>query len=284
MEQREQQPQSLPFPTHTKNMRFAAIEGGGTSWQAAIAVDHPDNIIERFRISTSPNPATTLGELREWLSKREFDAIGVATFGPVDANPRSSTYGYITSTPKPGWRNTDVLTLLGVRDFGKPFLFDTDVNAPAWAEHIMANESHKSSSAYITVGTGIGVGLVVNNQTVRGLMHPEAGHIMVARQPEDTFPGTCPFHGACIEGMCASGALTARKHLSDSSELAGLDDEDPLWDSCAYHLAQLIAQLVYIASPERVLLGGGVMNRASLYPKIRVSEISTFPVINSALR
>jgi fructokinase len=250
-------------------VRFAAVEGGGTSWLVAIAIDTPQNIVERYRVPTT-SPEQTLGTIRTWLSSRQFDAIGVATFGPVDANPSSEFYGYITSTPKPGWKNTNVLGLLGVKEMNVPFLFDTDVNAPAFAEHIMANESGTTSSAYITVGTGIGVGLVVNNQTVRGLMHPEAGHLMVARQEGDTFPGVCPFHGACVEGMCASGALTARKQLADSSELAVLGDDDEVWDACAYQLAQLCAQLVYIASPEKIRFGGGVMNRASLYPKIRV--------------
>jgi fructokinase len=255
-----------------KVLRFAAIEGGGTSWVAAIMEKEPHNIVERTRFTTRA-PEITLGEIRQWLSERQFDAIGVASFGPVDANPSSVTYGYITSTPKPGWKDTNVLGILGVREFGVPFLFDTDVNAPALAEHIMCNGSKTSSCAYITVGTGIGVGLVVNDQTVRGLMHPEAGHLMVARQQGDTFAGTCPYHGACVEGMCASGALTARKQLSDAAELADLPDDDPVWDACAYQLAQLCANLIYIASPERIVFGGGVMNRQSLYPKIRVSSV-----------
>lgn len=252
-------------------MRFAAVEGGGTSWLVAIAVNTPENIIERHRVHTT-TPQQTLNEIKEWLWNRQgqYDAIGIATFGPVDANPTSPYYGYITSTPKPGWKNTNVLELLGVKEMNIPYLFDTDVNAPALAEHIMSNDQNTTSSAYVTVGTGIGVGLVINNQTVRGLMHPEAGHLMVARQDGDNFPGTCPFHGACVEGMCASGALTARKQLSDASELAALSDDDPVWDACAYQLAQLCAQLVYIASPEKIRFGGGVMNRVSLYPKIRV--------------
>jgi fructokinase len=251
-------------------MRFAAIEGGGTSWLVAIAENTPNNIIEKHRIITT-TPEETLHQISEWLRDKEFDSIGIATFGPVDANPLSSTYGYITSTPKPGWKDTNVLDLLKIKEMKKPFLFDTDVNAPAFAEHVMGNNNQTSSSAYVTVGTGIGVGLVVNNQTVRGLLHPEAGHIMVARLEGDNFPGTCPFHGACIEGMCATGALTARAQLSDPSGLADLTDDDPIWDACAYQLAQLCAQLVYIASPERIRFGGGVMNRTSLYPKIRVS-------------
>lgn len=253
------------------NKRLAAVEGGGTSWLVAIVEESPENIIERQRFTTT-TPEHTLNEIKQWLKQRQFDAIGIATFGPVDANPKSSTYGFITSTPKPGWKNTNVLELLGVYEFNVPFLFDTDVNAPALAEHIMTINSQTTSSAYITVGTGIGVGLVVNNETVRGLMHPEAGHIMVARQDGDLFPGTCPFHGPCVEGMCASGALTARKQLADSSGLAELTDDDPVWDACAYQLAQLCAQLIYIASPEKIRLGGGVMNRTCLYAMIRVSE------------
>mmetsp|Transcript_15343 Transcript_15343/g.23101 ORF Transcript_15343/g.23101 Transcript_15343/m.23101 type:complete len:301 (-) Transcript_15343:94-996(-) len=249
-------------------MKFAAVEGGGTSWLVAIAEDEPQNIIDRQRFTTE-TPEITLREIRDWLSNREFHAIGIATFGPVDANPSSSRYGFITSTPKPGWKDTDVLGLLGVREFNVPFLFDTDVNAPALAEHIMCNDGNASSCAYITVGTGIGVGLVVNNQTVRGLLHPEAGHLQVARQEGDTFPGNCPYHGSCVEGMCASGALVARKGCTDASILSGLDDADPIWDACAYQLAQLCANLILIASPERIRFGGGVMNRRALYPKIR---------------
>lgn len=248
--------------------RYAAVEGGGTSWVAAIMENEPHNILERIRVATD-TPEKTLGEIRQWLKERKFDAIGVATFGPIDANVTSERYGYITSTPKPGWQDTDVLGLLGVRELNVPFLFDTDVNAPALAEHVMYSDGKTSSCAYITVGTGIGVGMVVNSQTVRGLMHPEAGHLKAARQEGDTFPGNCPYHGACIEGMCASGALVARKQLSDAAELASLPDDDPVWDACAYQLAQLCANLIYIASPERIVFGGGVMNRLSLYPKIR---------------
>ena len=164
---------------HNLTMRLAAVEGGGTTWVAVIAVDTPHNIVERETFITEL-PGPTLSKIKEWLSARSFDAIGVATFGPVDAVPSSPTYGFITSTPKPNWKDTDVLTGLGVREFGKPFLFDTDVNAPAFAEFLLLKETkdpNLSSCAYITVGTGVGVGLVVNGGTVHGLMHPEAGHI-----------------------------------------------------------------------------------------------------------
>jgi fructokinase len=148
------------------NIRYAAVEGGGTSWSAAIMHGSPDNIVERQSFVTEA-PTITIPAIREWLRARQFDAIGIATFGPVDAKPSSATYGYITSTPKPGWKNTDVIGLLGMRDEfkGTPFIFDTDVNAPAIAEYNLFHQrgdSKLSSCAYITVGTGVGVGLVVN--------------------------------------------------------------------------------------------------------------------------
>jgi fructokinase len=149
-----------------------------------------------------------------------------------------------------------------------PFRFDTDVNAPALAEYIFHKQPGQTSCAYVTVGTGIGVGLIINGATVHGLLHPEAGHLMVAKQVGDTFEGTCPFHGCCIEGMCSTGALAARKGCP-ASALPDLLDEDPLWDTCAFYLAQLCASLILIASPERIVIGGGVMNRRCLYAKIR---------------
>ena len=199
-----------------------------------------------------------------------YDAIGIASFGPIDAKVGSATYGFITSTPKPGWRNTDVLKLIGLKDefSGKPFMFDTDVNAPALAEYRLHKRPGSLSCAYITVGTGIGVGLVCNGQTVHGLVHPEGGHIQVARMPEDGFTGTCPFHGCCIEGMCSTGALASRAGC-EAEALPDLPEDHPVWDACAYYLAQLCSTLVLINSPERIAIGGGVMNRTSLYPKIR---------------
>ena len=170
-----------PYLKSVSFMRLAAVEGGGTTWVAVIAEGTPDNIIAR-EVYDTELPSRTLTRIKEWLKRQTFDAIGIATFGPVDAVPTSPTYGFITSTPKPNWKDTDVLTGLGIKEFGKPFLFDTDVNAPAFAEflhHKKTDTPNLSSCAYITVGTGVGVGLVVNGSTVHGLMHPEAGHIMV---------------------------------------------------------------------------------------------------------
>jgi len=252
-------------------MSYAAIEGGGTTWVAAIVEGaRPDNFVDRKEFVTDEDPKKTLNEIRMWLRAHEFSSIGVASFGPVDAKVGSPTYGFITSTPKPGWANTDVLGLLGIRDEFKhlPFKFDTDVNAPAMAEYRLHRQPGTTSCAYITVGTGIGVGLVINGNTVQGLVHPEAGHIQTAPFAGDTFQGTCPFHKNCVEGMASSGAVAARKGCLPS-ELAHLSDDDPVWDACSYYLAQLCANLVLIASPERICIGGGLLNRASLYAKIR---------------
>eukprot|EP00599_Poterioochromonas_sp_BG-1_P000944 CAMPEP_0173148962 /NCGR_PEP_ID=MMETSP1105-20130129/10039_1 /TAXON_ID=2985 /ORGANISM="Ochromonas sp., Strain BG-1" /LENGTH=322 /DNA_ID=CAMNT_0014063731 /DNA_START=67 /DNA_END=1035 /DNA_ORIENTATION=- len=266
-------------------VRYAAVEGGGTKWIAAISEDHPSNIVEQAEFETKPSPAETLTNVKQWLLQRNFVALGVASFGPIDANPNSATYGFITSTPKPGWKNTDVLRLLGVYDElkGIPFIFDTDVNAPAMAEFTYYNQSVEesessgeekkktkiTSSAYITIGTGVGVGLVINNGSVKGLLHPEAGHISVRPCAGDEFfEGSCPFHGTCIEGMVSIGALAKRKNCSHH-DLPKIPDDDRLWHFAAYYIAQLCANLTLIASPERISIGGGVLKRSILFPLIR---------------
>jgi fructokinase len=251
---------------------IAAVEGGGTSWVAAVFRKDDDGsleIIERSEVATE-TPGITLTRIREFLGAHKFHSIGIASFGPVDCKISSPTYGYITSTPKPGWRDTDVLRLLGIYDefHGIPFSFDTDVNAPALAEYKLHGKPGQNSLAYITVGTGVGVGLVVNGATVHGLLHPEAGHIQVAKMTGDDFIGTCPFHGACIEGMCSTGALAKRKKCK-IEELPTISDDDSLWDATAYYLAQLCANLILIVSPEQIVIGGGIMNRGILYDKIR---------------
>eukprot|EP00629_Pelagomonadales_sp_RCC1024_P017806 CAMPEP_0119282660 /NCGR_PEP_ID=MMETSP1329-20130426/27086_1 /TAXON_ID=114041 /ORGANISM="Genus nov. species nov., Strain RCC1024" /LENGTH=315 /DNA_ID=CAMNT_0007283323 /DNA_START=84 /DNA_END=1027 /DNA_ORIENTATION=+ len=254
---------------------LAAVEGGGTTFVCAIAVDKPDNIVERVSFPTT-TPAETLGKCREWLAARSFDSLGVATFGPVDPTRGSPTYGRITETPKPGWKQTDVLAAL---PFDVPTQFDTDVNAPALSEYraMVADGYDLGSVAYATVGTGVGVGLVVNGGCVHGLLHPEAGHICVPRMAGDSFEGfrpslNCP--GWCeVEAMTASGALAKRAGLADTSGLKDLPDDHAVWDCAAHYLACMCANLVLTASPQRIVLSGGVMLRASLFPKIRAKLV-----------
>ena len=252
---------------------YAAIEAGGTTWVAALVAASGDLAVleETIEVPTT-TPAETISKIKEWLNSHvaRIRAIGVASFGPIDPKLNSPTFGFITSTPKPGWKNTDVIGLLGLRDEFKhiPFNFDTDVNAPAIAEYTMYSPQGSTSSAYVTVGTGVGVGLVINGKSVHGMLHPEGGHLQVKRMPGDTFEGVCPFHGDCIEGMVSTGALAARTGLP-ASELPSLPDDHKVWDAVAYYLAQLSCSLILLCSPEQIIFGGGVFNREILYAKIR---------------
>ncbi|CAM9739938.1 unnamed protein product [Ectocarpus sp. 12 AP-2014] len=247
---------------------YAGVEGGGTTWRVAIADGHPTNITESKSFVTVPDAKEQLRAIKEWLSTRKYDCLGIGTFGPIDPREGSPTYGYITSTPKPGWNMVDVVGYLS--DGSVPCKFDTDVNAPALAEFMWgAKKAGESSCAYITVGTGVGVGLVVNGQAVHGLMHPEAGHLCLKRMPGDDFPGVdSVFGGASVEGLASTVALAARK-ASGGEDLPGVPDSDPVWEATAHSLAGLCASLVLVVSPERIVLSGGVMNRTLLYDKVR---------------
>ena len=330
---------------------LAGVEGGGTTWVAAVAVGEPDRIVTRADFPTT-TPEETLPRIRDWLAaqhaERPFDALGVATFGPVDLDRQSPTYGHITHSPKPGWAAVDVLGELkrGWAPSSLPVGFDTDVNAPAVAEFAAvqrelealdgterngksagaeflralfeddeegddASETsetdvdddaesqttprrrstkerkrHRSNTpdelrfqnlAYVTVGTGVGVGVVCGGEPVHGLSHPEAGHIRVSRLASDglagapgAFEGTCVYHGDCIEGMAGAAAI-ARRCGCDMSQLAQIPDDHPAWDAAAHYVAGMCATLVMVASPQRIVLGGGVLQRKTLVAKIRES-------------
>ena len=273
--------------------RFLGIEGGGTTWVVAVAIVDEDGaplgvscVCHREEFATT-TPEETLGNIRRWIEEHasDVDAIGVATFGPVDVRVDRQSYGFITTTPKPNWANVDVLGAL----FGDgndawvsrarlqtpktniPIGFDTDVNAPAIAEYDRfkrEGETMKTSCCYVTVGTGVGVGIVANGAPVHGILHPEAGHVHVQGMLNDGFCGTCPFHGNCVEGMVSSGALAARRGVT-ARELKDLGDDDEVWNACAHYLAGLCVTLSLTLSPERIVLGGGIMQRAILFDKIR---------------
>eukprot|EP01031_Cornospumella_fuschlensis_P028310 gene28310-34182_t len=248
---------------------YAAIEGGGTSWVAALINDAFETLDEKHFETTSPEE--TLSAISEWLSTKSYDAIGVASFGPVDIRKNSPKYGFITTTPKPGWQQTDVLSLLGVRNGSKPFEFDTDVNAPAMSEYLMG-QGQFSSCAYITIGTGVGVGVVINGVSVKGLLHPEGGHIPVVRHPNDIYNCSCSFHTHCLEGYCNNISIAQRLHM-DRHQLADIPDDHEVWDFAAYYIAQLCVNLVLILSIERVFIGGGIMNRSGLLDKVRSQTV-----------
>jgi len=264
---------------------FCGVEGGGTTFRCALAEGDPTNITEVVSIATT-SPEETIGKVCAWLrSKGEFDGIGVASFGPVDLTRGSPTFGYITSTPKKGWNNVDLLgPILEACPAGVAYEFDTDVNAPAMAEFTLGGLRQRgcTSCAYVTVGTGIGVGLVVNGQCVHGLLHPEAGHVPVPEPSDgDTFMGLqdrLVRRGA--ESMCCAGALAARAggtvvngvrldYDLKASALRELPDDHYTFEKAAFYLASLCVDLILIASPERIVLSGGVMQRDSLFPAVR---------------
>lgn len=235
-------------------MTFAGIELGGTKCVAILA-HGPDEILSRETVSTT-TPAETLGALASTLARWQFNALGIASFGPVDLDPRSETFGYITSTPKPGWRGTDVLGTLR-KAAGAPTVFDTDVNGAAFAEMRWGSGQGFEDFAYVTVGTGVGVGLIANGLPMRGFAHCELGHIRVARLPGDEFAGSCPYHGDCVEGLAAGPSLIGRV---GAERVGSLSPGDKVWESVAWALAQLCHAIVCAAAPRAIAIGGGVID------------------------
>ena len=235
---------------------FAGVELGGTKCLAILARG-PHDILARETIATGA-PGETLGRIEEilqgWKSSHGFGALGIGSFGPLDLDEASPTYGEITSTPKPGWARAPVRERLA-RAAGVPTVFDTDVNGAALAEMRWGSGQGFDDFAYVTVGTGVGVGLVVNGRPTRGFGHCELGHIRVARLAGDSFKGSCPYHGDCVEGLASGPSLRART----GDGLADLAPEDPAFKSVAWALAQLCHAIVCAGAPRAIAMGGGVI-------------------------
>eukprot|EP01104_Vermistella_antarctica_P012983 TRINITY_DN3852_c1_g1_i4.p1 TRINITY_DN3852_c1_g1~~TRINITY_DN3852_c1_g1_i4.p1 ORF type:complete len:567 (-),score=63.92 TRINITY_DN3852_c1_g1_i4:43-1743(-) len=251
----------------------AGIEAGGTTFVVAVAEeDKPEHVLHRAEFPTT-TPSETLAKCKRWLRQYSFGALGIASFGPVDLILSSPTYGYITTTPKPDWAQTDIVGQF--KEFNCPIVFETDVNGAAFAEAVRRRElgeGNELTCCYVTVGTGVGVGLSISGRPHHGVLHPELGHMIVRRhdnEPDD-FKGTCPFHGDCLEGLCASGALAKRAGLSRTA-LASLPDTDPVWERVAYYLGQLCCTLTLCLAPHTIVLGGGIMKRGILVDMIRKS-------------
>lgn len=248
-----------------------SIEAGGTKFVCAVGTG-PDDVRAEVRVPTT-TPAETLERVVAFFAgqaaRGPLAALGVASFGPVDLAPHSPTFGFITTTPKPGWRGVDLVGPLR-RALGVAVAFETDVNAAALAEQRWGAGRGLATVGYVTVGTGIGGGVVVDGRPLHGLVHPEIGHVRVPHdRARDPFAGVCPAHGDCWEGLAAVPALTARWSRAPET----LPDDHPAWALEAHYLALGLANLVLTLSPERLVLGGGVLARASLYPLVR-AEIS----------
>ena len=249
---------------------FATIEGGGTKFICAVA-DAQNNLLREVRIPTTL-PQETLRACADFFLQAQHElgslsAIGIACFGPLDPRPSSPTYGHILATPKPGWGNTDVFGFLQ-QDLGAdlPIGFDTDVNAAVLAESRWGAGQGFGNLVYLTIGTGIGGGALVNGELLHGYAHPEMGHILLPVHPSDiSFKGNCPFHGTCLEGLASGPAIEARWH----QKAASLSPDHPAWQLEAHYLALGLMNICLILAPDRIILGGRVLNQDFLLPMIR---------------
>jgi fructokinase len=245
--------------------KIALIEAGGTKFIVGVG-DRSRNIHATTRIETTV-PEETMAAVIGWLRRQgsQYDAVGIASFGPLDLDPASPGWGRITRTAKPHWSGADIAGPLG-RAFGCPVVIDTDVNGAALAEWMWGAGRGAASSLYLTVGTGVGGGAVVGGRLVHGLSHPEMGHIRMPRHPDDAgFRGICPFHGDCLEGLAAGPAIKARW----GGSLSDLPSGHPAHGIIAWYLAQAAATFQAIFEPARIVLGGGVMATAGLLERVR---------------
>lgn len=242
-------------------MIFGAIEAGGTKFVCAVS-DEDLNIIERVSIPTT-TPEETMTDVFAFFDKYEVDAIGIGSFGPIDVNQSSETYGSITMTPKVAWQHYPFLNEMKKR-YNVPYGWTTDVNAAAYGEVKKGAAKGKDSCIYITVGTGIGAGIVIDGKVIHGFGHPEAGHVRVRRHAEDTYEGTCPFHKDCLEGVAAGPAIGNRF----GEKAQNLPADHQAWEIEAYYLAQALVDYTLVVSPEKIVFGGGVMKQMQLFPLI----------------
>ena len=244
------------------------IEAGGTKFVCAVGTG-PEDIRAESRFPTT-DPDETIGRAIAFFREQQrhlgpLSAVGIASFGPVDPQPDSPRFGYITSTPKPGWRDTDFGGRIS-RELGLPLGFDTDVNAAALGEARWGAAQGLDTFLYLTVGTGIGGGGLVNGRRMHGLIHPEMGHVRIPHEwGNDPYPGRCPFHGDCLEGLASGPAIEERWEKPARQ----LPPDHPAWLLEANYLALALVNYVCTFSPQRLILGGGVMEQLQLFPLIR---------------
>lgn len=243
-------------------MILGALEAGGTKMVCAIGNENGE-IMEQVSIPTE-TPEITIPKLLDFFVGKGIEALGIGCFGPIDVNRDSATYGYITTTPKLAWQNFNIVGAF--RDkLGVPVGFDTDVNGSALGEYTWGIAKGLHSCIYITIGTGIGVGAIVDGRLVHGMLHPEGGHILLHKLPHDTYEGFCPFHKNCMEGLAAGPAIEGRW----GKKAVALADRTEVWEMEAEYIAQALVDYLMLFSPQRIILGGGVMHQTQLLPLIR---------------
>lgn len=243
-------------------MILGALEAGGTKMVCAIG-DEKGHIQEKISIPTK-TPAETIPQLIDFYGKYQIQALGIGCFGPIDLDPDSKTYGYITSTPKLAWQNYNIVGVFQ-EALGCPIGFDTDVNGSVLGEATFGQAAGKKCVVYLTIGTGVGAGIYIEGKLLHGMLHPEAGHVLIQKRSSDTFAGKCPFHNRCLEGLAAGPAIEARW----GKKAVELADKAEVWDLEAYYIAQALVNYILTLSPDMIILGGGVMHQEQLFPLIR---------------
>jgi fructokinase len=242
---------------------YGGVEAGGTKWVLAIG-DGPDGVRETTTVPTT-TPDETIARTAAFFGQNGgISALGIGSFGPIDAFRSSPTWGHITTTPKPGWADTDVAGALGDA-LDVPVAFDTDVNAAALGEQRWGAAIGLDTFCYITIGTGIGGGGMSNGRLMHGLLHPEYGHMRIPHDRElDPFDGVCPYHGDCFEGLAAGGAIRERwgKKAEELTDPA-------VWELEAHYVALGLVNVICTLSPQRIILGGGVPKQPTLLPLVR---------------
>lgn len=243
-------------------MRIGALEAGGTKMVCAIG-NEKGEIFEKISIPTK-TPETTMPEMIQWFKAKKIEALGIGCFGPIDSDKDSPTYGYITSTPKLAWKDYNIVGAFE-EQLCCPVGFDTDVNGSALGEVTFGQAKGKKNIVYLTVGTGIGAGVYAEGKLLHGMLHPEAGHILMRRREDDHYEGKCPYHKTCLEGLAAGPAIEERWGKKGIE----LQDRDEVWDLEAYYLAQALTDYILILAPQLIILGGGVMHQEQLFTRIR---------------
>ena len=249
----------------SEHFLYGGIEGGGTKFLCAVG-SSPEHLVAEERFPTT-TPVETLRQVSDFFTPyvSRMASIGLGSFGPFDTDPASPTYGYITTTPKPGWAYTNILGML--RDkIQLPIVADMDVVVAGLGEAKCGASKNDSHSLYLTIGTGIGGGYILGGRPLRGLVNLEMGHIRLARDPNlDPFPGSCPYHGDCFEGLASGPALQARFGRRGET----LPDDHPFWQLEAGYIAQALVNYILTLAPKRIIIGGGVMQKDFMFPTVR---------------
>lgn len=243
-------------------MLFGALEAGGTKMVCAVGKED-GTILDQISIPTK-TPETTIPEIIDYFKTKDIKALGIGAFGPVNVNKGTKKYGYILDTPKLAWKYFDLLGTIQ-KELNIPIGFDTDVNGSCLGEMTFGSAKGLDNVVYITIGTGVGIGIAVNGKLVHGMLHPEGGHILLKKAEHDTFEGSCPYHKCCLEGLAAGPAIEQRY----GKKAIELKNEKNVWELESDYIAQAIMTYILTISPQKIILGGGVMHQEQLFPLIR---------------